>query len=63
MKKKFTVTREHFGDKEYKEGDTRVADPLKVAHLIGTCLKEQGKKAAKGGKNKSAQPVANKADK
>ena len=63
MKKKFTVIREHHGDKEYKQGDTRVADPLKVGHLIGTCLEEQGEKAAKGGKNKSAKPVANKADK
>ena len=30
---KFTVLREHIGDKEYKAGDTRTANPADVKEL------------------------------
>lgn len=31
---KYKVKREHFGDKIYKSGDTREADPIAVKHLV-----------------------------
>lgn len=31
---KFTVLREHLGDREYRPGDEREADPSSVAHLV-----------------------------
>lgn len=31
---KYKVKREHFGDKFYKSGDTREADPVSVKHLV-----------------------------
>ncbi len=31
---KYEVKREHFGDKFYKSGDTREADPVSVKHLV-----------------------------
>lgn len=37
-KKTYYVIRDHFGDKEYKVGDERVADETAVKHLIGKCL-------------------------
>ncbi len=40
--KAYRVLREHDGDRSYKTGDTRVADPADVAHLIGRVLEEVG---------------------
>lgn len=34
----YRVIRDHEGDKWYRVGDIRVADPRDVAHLIGKCL-------------------------
>lgn len=34
----YRVIRDHEGDKLYRVGDTREADPRDVAHLIGKCL-------------------------
>lgn len=31
---KYDVKREHFGDKFYKTGDIREADPMTVKHLV-----------------------------
>lgn len=31
---KFKVKREHFGDKFYKSGEIREADPVSVKHLV-----------------------------
>ena len=31
---KYEVKREHFGDKFYKTGDIREADPMTVKHLV-----------------------------
>ena len=30
----FKVMRAHFGDKPYSEGDTRIADDMRVRHLV-----------------------------
>lgn len=55
----FKVIRAHDGDKFYNVGDTRIADPLTVRHLIGSCLEKtdakNGLKAAKPLKNKAAK--------
>lgn len=32
--KEYEVLRPHFGDKDYKEGDIRTADPNTVRHLV-----------------------------
>lgn len=32
--KEYKVLRPHFGDKDYKEGDIRTADPNTVRHLV-----------------------------
>ncbi|MFH4263148.1 hypothetical protein WAJ43_20105, partial [Acinetobacter baumannii] len=32
--KEYEVLRPHFGDKDYKEGDIRTADPNVVRHLV-----------------------------
>lgn len=31
---KYTVLREHLGDRDYRRGDEREADPSSVAHLV-----------------------------
>lgn len=33
---KFTVQREHLGDRFYKTGDTREADEIDVVHLVNS---------------------------
>jgi hypothetical protein len=38
--KSFKVLRHHVGDRDYAPGDTRVADPAVVAHLVGLVLEE-----------------------
>lgn len=31
---KYTVLREHLGDRDYQPGDEREADPSSIAHLV-----------------------------
>ena len=31
---KYTVLREHLGDRDYRPGDEREAEPFSVAHLV-----------------------------
>lgn len=38
--KEYEVLRPHVGDKNYQEGDKRIANPIDVQHLVGTVLKE-----------------------
>lgn len=49
---KFEVKREHFGDKFYKSGDTREADPVSVKHLVdkGVLVEYKEKKPVKTSK-------------
>ncbi|KXZ65955.1 hypothetical protein AVENLUH5627_02685 [Acinetobacter venetianus] len=49
---KYEVKREHFGDKFYKSGDTREADPVSVKHLVdkGVLVEYQEKKTVKTSK-------------
>lgn len=62
----FTVKRPHQGDKFYNRGDTRSADPRKVAHLVrkGVLVlvdDEQGKEEGTvGSKDKSEPPAERK---
>lgn len=59
---KFKVLREHYGDRDYKTGDTRNADPTDVAHLVSLGVLEEPKaKAAPSTSNKAEPPVRNKA--
>lgn len=39
---KYRVVREHQGDKDYAEGDERIAAAADVKHLIPNCLEEIG---------------------
>lgn len=55
----YTVIRAHWGDKEYKVGDTRTARASDVAHLIGKCLVKAAEKTA----NKAEPKLQNKASK
>lgn len=61
--KKFSVTREHRGDKPYVENDVREASQGDVQHLIdnGVLLDDGGAKAEAAPKNKMEAPLANKA--
>ena len=38
--KEYEVLRPHLGDRDYKVGDRRTANPVDVQHLVGTVLKE-----------------------
>lgn len=55
----YTVIRAHWGDKEYKVGDTRTARESDVAHLIGRCLEVQAEDPVEA--EKMAAPVKDKA--
>lgn len=55
----YKVIRAHEGDKSYKVGDTRSANPNEVSHLVGTCLEKMADKP----ENKMAGKVKNKAAK
>lgn len=68
--KSYLVKRAHKGDKIYKEGDVRKAQPGEVDHLVARGVLEEkraeetpksGKKAAPAPKNKAAPEVENKA--
>lgn len=60
----YKVLRQHLGDRMYMPGDTRMALPSVVSHLVsaGVLSEEAGEKDAKPMKNKAAKPVANKAE-
>lgn len=59
---KFKVLREHHGDKDYKAGDERNADPADVAHLVEKGVLAAPKtKAEPAPQNKAAKPADNKA--
>lgn len=60
---KYKVIRAHVGDKPYKVGQTRTANPADVGHLIGKCLVEIKEKAEPALKNKAEKTVKNKAAK
>jgi len=57
---KYTVKRQHYGDRLYNEGDEREADPQAVAHLVRQGVLVEAK-AAPAPKNKAAPAVKNKA--
>ncbi|MGN8113285.1 hypothetical protein [Labrys sp. 22185] len=57
---KFTVKRQHQGDKFYMPGDEREADPADVAHLLRSGVLSKAKPAPK---NKAEAPLANKGQK
>lgn len=50
---KYTVLRQHLGDRDYLPGDTREANPTDVAHLIGTTLEPVENKAVTPPENKA----------
>jgi hypothetical protein len=56
---KYTVLREHFGDKAYVKGDEREADANEVAHLVANGVLEL--KAENPVQNKAVQAPSNKA--
>ena len=58
-KQKFTVVRQHFGDKDYWPGDEREADPATVSHLVQSGVLRL--KAEKPVGNKAVTPPSNKA--
>lgn len=60
-KMKYRVLRPHDGDKPYAVGDTRVAEPQDVAHLVPKVLEPLDGAAAKP-KAKAEPKVQNKAD-
>lgn len=57
---KYTVKRQHYGDRLYSKGDEREADPQTVAHLVRQGVLAEAK-AAPEPKNKMAPAVKNKA--
>lgn len=67
---KYTVTRQHYGDKLYVPGDEREAKEADVAHLVKNGVLAEMKapakkveaKAAPQVENKAVTPAANKAD-
>lgn len=61
--RKFSVAREHLGDRAYVENDVREAAPGDVTHLVrsGVLLDDGGAKAEAAHKNKMEPAPANKA--
>ncbi len=57
---KYTVKRQHYGDRLYNAGDEREADPQMVAHLVRQGVLVEAK-AAPAPKNKAVIPPKNKA--
>ena len=49
----YDVRREHQGDRFYRQGDTRTADPSMVAHLVRSGVLVE---AAKGGRKAEPKP-------
>lgn len=58
--KPYLVKREHIGDKAYRTGDTREADPAMVRHLVKSGVLVEAK-AANEGSTKAAPEPQNKA--
>jgi hypothetical protein len=56
---KYTVMREHFGEKSYVKGDDREAEPSDVAHLVSNGVLQL--KAETPLLNKAMQAPSNKA--
>lgn len=54
--KTYDVLRQHTGDKPYKKGDTREANPGDVKHLVDAGVLQEVKA-------KAEKPAANKAEK
>lgn len=61
--KKFSVAREHNGDKYYREHDTREMEAVDATTLVGlgVLLDDGGAKAEAAHKNKMERPPLNKA--
>lgn len=60
---KFTVLRQHLGDKMYLPGDTREAVESEVGHLVSAgVLGKPSRKAEPAPKNKAEPSPANKRD-
>lgn len=59
----YLVKREHIGDRVYKPGDTRRAEPAEVAHLVANGVLEGTAKAKADAapKNKAVKAPKNKA--
>lgn len=61
--REYEVLRHHEGDRTYAPGETRVASPAEVSHLVGTTLREKkGSKAEQPALNKAEPPADNKAE-
>lgn len=65
--KTYHVKREHIGDKPYRTGDTRRADPAMVGHLVKSGVLAEARaegrtqtKAAQTPQNKAAPKLQNK---
>lgn len=54
---KFTVLRDHLGDRAYRAGDIREAPAHEVSHLVGAVLQPMENKAEAAPENK-ATPAA-----
>lgn len=54
---KFTVLRDHLGDRAYRAGDVREAPAHEVAHLVGVVLVPMETKAQAAPENKASEPV------
>lgn len=63
---KYSVVREHLGDKPYAPGDERIANPGDVSHLVPHVLKDLGpvkaEKTDASVENKAEAKPANKAE-
>ncbi|RMC37501.1 hypothetical protein [Paracoccus alkanivorans] len=59
--KSYLVKREHIGDRPYRTGDTRRADPALVGHLVRSGVLAEAKGEAKR-QDKAAPPPQNKAE-
>lgn len=61
--REYEVLRHHEGDRAYAPGETRVASPAEVSHLVGTTLREKkGVKAEQPALNKAEPSADNKAE-
>jgi len=58
---KFTVNRQHYGDRLYHAGETREAKEADVAHLVPDTLEPVSKKAEPKPRNKADKAPENKA--
>lgn len=57
---KYTVLRQHIGDRDYLPGETREARPADVAHLVGTVLEPIEAKVAEAPEDKATEAPENK---